>query len=223
MEVVSRLGSWGYAPRLRRGSPSGLRAVAQEDHPTAESVLILQVEPEADVGREAPLAATHQDGHEEQVALVDQAGLECLGGQAGATDEEVTPGGRFQPPDHFRVELPQEPGPGGEHGFPGCGKYELVGGLPDRREIQHEGGMGRETGIGLPAGHRLVHAAAIEIGADLSLEVVDEPVHLLVWLSPIELAVLVLDIAVQRGDRAANQITQCALLETGTRSTRSQY
>jgi hypothetical protein len=44
------------------------------------------------------------------------------------------------------------------------------------------------------------------MGAHRALEVVDEPVDFLVRLRPVEVAVLVGDIAVERGDRRIDQL-----------------
>jgi hypothetical protein len=57
---------------------------------------------------------------------------------------------------------------------------------------------GRQPGLvadRLPDGHRLVHAPAVEVGADGPLEVVDELVHLGVGHRPVEPALLVLYVA----------------------------
>src|SRR5262249_44081567 len=53
--------------------------------------------------------------------------------------------------------------------------------------------------------HRLVHPAPVEVGACGTHEVVDELVHLLVRRRPVEPALPVLDIAVERGDRGVDQ------------------
>jgi hypothetical protein len=45
--------------------------------------------------------------------------------------------------------------------------------------------------------HSLVHATAAKEGADRSLEVVEEGMHLLRWVCPVEVAVLVGDVAVE--------------------------
>jgi hypothetical protein len=53
--------------------------------------------------------------------------------------------------------------------------------------------------------HRLVQPSA-GWWVDRSLEIVDERMNLLVRLGPIRLAVLVLDVAVQRCDRGVDQL-----------------
>jgi hypothetical protein len=45
--------------------------------------------------------------------------------------------------------------------------------------------------------HQLVHPAPVQVGADRPLQFVDEGEELLVWYRPVELAVLVGDIAVK--------------------------
>jgi hypothetical protein len=44
---------------------------------------VQQLEPQADIAREGSFAAPHQDGQEEQMALVDQPGLDRLTGEIG--------------------------------------------------------------------------------------------------------------------------------------------
>ena len=58
----------------------------------------------------------------------------------------------------------------------------------------------------LPGEHHLVQPPPVEVRPDRPLEVVDERVHLLVRLAPVELAVLVRDVAVERGDRRVDQL-----------------
>src|SRR5512139_1853925 len=83
---------------------------------------------------------------------------------------------------------------------------DLVGRLPDLGEVPHELRLGGQPGVGFPVGHRLVHSAPVEVSADRLLEVVDEPVNLLVRLSPVEVAVLVLDVTIEGGDRCVDQL-----------------
>lgn len=40
------------------------------------------------------------------MALVNQPGFECVIGEIGSADEDVTFGSRLQSPDHFGVDLP---------------------------------------------------------------------------------------------------------------------
>src|SRR5262245_2273494 len=42
--------------------------------------------------------------------------------------------------------------------------------LPELRELLHVGGLRLEVGRLLPEGHRLVHAATVEVGPDAALE-----------------------------------------------------
>ena len=61
-------------------SSSCLGAVVEVDHAVAETVLVQQFEVEADVSGERPLSASYHDGHDEQVPLVDQPGLDRVCG-----------------------------------------------------------------------------------------------------------------------------------------------
>jgi hypothetical protein len=56
--------------------------VVQVNHPVAETPLVQQLEPHADTPGQRSLAAPHHDGRDDQVALVDQPGLDRLAGQA---------------------------------------------------------------------------------------------------------------------------------------------
>src|SRR5207247_3372724 len=58
----------------------------------------------------------------------------------------------------------------------------------------------------LPVDHHLVHPAPVEVGADPPLELVDEGVHLLIRRGPVEVAVLVRHVAVERRDRRVAQL-----------------
>jgi hypothetical protein len=60
---------------------------------------------------EGLVATAHDDGAEEQVALVDQPGLERLGGQVGTAHAEVGARRRLQLADRSGVEVPLDPGP----------------------------------------------------------------------------------------------------------------
>src|SRR6266851_5136822 len=54
-------------------------------------------------------------------------------------------------------------------------------------------------------GRHLIHPASVHVRASRPLEVVDEGMDLLVRRSPIEVAVLVRNVAVERGDRRIDQ------------------
>ena len=125
---------------------------------------------------------------------------------SGPPTRDVTFRLRFHLPDRFRVEVSLDPRPGAGHRLQRRGVHDLVGGLPYLREVLYEGQLVGEGVRGLPVDHHLVHPAPVEVGADRPLEVVDEGVHLLVRLSPVEVAVLVRDVAVERRDRRVDQL-----------------
>ena len=93
------------------------------------------------------------------------------------------------------------------------GVHDLLGAAPDLRVVAHHGGLavGRHR---LPDDHDLVHPAAVEVGPDRPLVVVDERVDLVVGRRPVEVAVLVGDVAVERGDRRVDQLGHGALDRT---------
>jgi len=53
------------------------------NHAVFEAALVQQFELQANVVGQGPLAASDQDGREEQMALVDQPGLDRLGSEVG--------------------------------------------------------------------------------------------------------------------------------------------
>jgi hypothetical protein len=59
-------------------------AVVEVHHTLAESAFVQQFELQADIVGEERVAASHHDGRDEQVDLVDQPGLDRLGGEVGA-------------------------------------------------------------------------------------------------------------------------------------------
>src|SRR5262249_26622259 len=74
---------------------------------------------------------------------------------------------------------------------------DLVRRSPQPGEVTRHGRIGLAAVLRLPALHGLVHAPAVQIGADRTHEVVDELVHFLAGPGPVELSLLVLDVAVE--------------------------
>ena len=66
--------------------------------------------------------------------------------------------------------------------------------------------MGGQDRVGFPDGHRFVEAPPVEVGADGAHEVGDEREDFVVGLGPVETAVLVLDVAVERHVRYVDQL-----------------
>src|SRR5215208_663989 len=110
-------------------------------------------------------------------------------------------------PDRFGIEVPLDPCPGGRYRLQRLGVHNLVGRLPDLREIPHQRGPVGECGVGLPTDHRFVHPTPVQVSADQPLEVVNKGMHLLVWYSPAEIAVLVRYVVVERRDRQVDQLS----------------
>ncbi len=156
--------------------------------------------------REGPCPTPHHDGRDDQVVLVDQSGLDRLGGQAGAAHAYVAPGGRLHLPNRLGVEVPLDPRPGAGHRLQRPRVDDLVGRLPDPGVLLQDGRLANEGFGRLPGHQHLVHPASEEVGAHRSLEVVDEGVHLLVRRRPVEVAVLVGHVAVERRDRRVDEL-----------------
>src|SRR5215208_2148411 len=192
--------SFGTAP-----SPPG--AVVEVDHAAAETAFVDQFELQADVVGEGPFAASHHDRRDEQVALVHQPSLERLGGELGTADDHVPSCRGFHPQDRLGVEVPLDPRVGARCRLQRPGVHDLVGGLPYLPEFAHQRRPLAERGVGLPADHRLVHPAPVEVGAEGPVEVVDEGMHLIVWDGPVEVAVLVRYIAVERRDHRVDELS----------------
>jgi hypothetical protein len=64
----------------RASGPGGVAAV---NHAVAETAFVQQFELHADMVGERLVTASHHDGHEEQLPLVDQSGLEAWAARSG--------------------------------------------------------------------------------------------------------------------------------------------
>src|SRR5262249_60991091 len=82
---------------------------------------------------------------------------------------------------------------------------DLVGRLPDPREVHHGRCPTRNDVWRLPNRHRLVNLASIEIDTDGALEIVDESKYLVVRRRPIVGAGFIRDIAIQRRRHKVDQ------------------
>src|SRR5690349_4481279 len=111
-----------HAPAIRQGRRSlPERAVAQVQDAVAESALIEELKVGAHAGRQPWLAAADGKGPDEQLALVDQAGLESLRREVGATYGEIAAGRGLQFVYGGGVETAFESGVGGRHRGKGRG------------------------------------------------------------------------------------------------------
>ena len=61
------------------------------------------------------LAAADDDGHEEELALVDQPGRDRLRRELGTADRDVARRRRLELPDRLGVEIALDPRPGAGH------------------------------------------------------------------------------------------------------------
>src|SRR5258706_7299479 len=68
-------------------------------------------------------------------------------------------------------------------------------------EVEHQRRLAGPVVRALPAGHLLVKPTAVKVSADGPLEIVDEAEHLIVWHSPVIVALAVGHITIQRHDR----------------------
>jgi len=117
-------------------------------------------------------------------------------------------------PDRIWVEGSLDPGPRAGYRLQRVGVHDLLGRPPYLREVLLDWVVRHGVG-GLPVDHRLVHPAAVEVGADRPLEVVDEGVRVLGRLGPVKVAVLVRYVAVERGDRRGDYLAMVILPSRG--------
>src|SRR5262245_34988713 len=119
--------------RLRPG------AVPEEDGAVGEVAIVEQPEAGPHLGLGQPaLAGPDDDGHQEELELVDEPRRHGLTRELGAADPDVIARARLQRADRVSVEGPLDPGPCGRRGGERPREDDLVGGLPDRREVPHD-------------------------------------------------------------------------------------
>src|SRR5439155_15221982 len=98
-------------PEVRAGSRL-TQSVAEVNRAVAETAFVEELELQTDIVRKGLLAASHHDGRDEQLELVDQAGLDRLGREVGTSDADVTLCRRLKLPNRLRVEGSLDPRPG---------------------------------------------------------------------------------------------------------------
>src|SRR5215213_10435419 len=128
----------GYSPTSKafRGTSSRPPdAVVEVNHAAFETAFVQQFESQADVVGQGPLAASHHHWCDEQVALVDQPGLESLGGEFGTAHDEVSARLGLHLPDRFGVEVLLDLRPCGRYGPKRPGVHDLLCCLPDMCEV----------------------------------------------------------------------------------------
>ena len=108
------------------------------DHAVAETAFVQQLEFKRTSSGRDGLPPPTTIGREEQVALVDQPGLERLGGEVGTAHADVAFRRRLHLPDRFGVEVALDPRPGAGYRLQRLGVHDLVGRLPDLRVVLHE-------------------------------------------------------------------------------------
>lgn len=141
------------------------------------------------------------------MAFIHQARPEHVGREVGTTHTDVTCRSGLHLPDRFSVEISFNPR--SCRGYsPECHRvHNLVGRPPDLREVPYDWRLAGEVEI-LPRDHDLVHSAPEEVSANRPREVVDEGVDFLIRLGPIELAVFVCHVPVERRERRVDQLGQ---------------
>src|SRR5579885_1072320 len=141
--------------------------------------------------------------------LVDEPGPNRVCGEGRTSHRNIESRLSLQLANRLRVEIRLQPRLRCRHGLTQVRIDDLVGRLPDPREVIRGR---REAGNDfwrLPNRHRFVLLASIEIRADRAVEIGNERKCLLAWRRPIEVAVI-RDIAIQRRRRSVDQFGHLA-------------
>src|SRR5215471_6341310 len=166
------------------------RLIAKIDHSVGKTALVPEIQPYAYVAGKHPNASAKHSRRDEQMILVDEPGPDRLGGEGRTSHRNIERRLSLQLADRLRVEFPLQTRVRCRDGLPRFGIDDLVGRLPDAREVQHgRRGAGNDLWR-LPNRHRFVLLASIEIGADRAVEIGNERKCLLAWRRPIEVAVI---------------------------------
>src|SRR3989440_7808084 len=105
-------------------------AVVEVHHAVAEAAFVQQFEVEANMVGEGLFAASHYDRRDDEMVLVDQLGLDRLGGELRTAHRDVAYGSDFHLPDGPGVEVPLDPRSGAGCRLERLGVDDLVGRLP---------------------------------------------------------------------------------------------
>ena len=127
------------------------------------------------------------------------------GRETGTAHAQVALGRVLHPPDGVGVEVALDPRPCARHRLQRARVDDLVGHLPDVRVVAHVRGQVGERERRFPEHHHLVHPPPVQVRADRPFEVVDECVDLGVGRRPVQGAVLVRDVPVERRDHRVDQ------------------
>src|SRR5207249_3206518 len=114
----------------------GLRVIAKIDHPISKTALVAEIQPYAYVAGQDPLAAAKHSRHDEQMILVDEPGPDCMGGEGGTTHRKIVRQLNLQMANQLGFEFPLETRLRCGDGLQRFGIDDLVGRLPDPREVQ---------------------------------------------------------------------------------------
>ena len=180
--------------------PLGLSpgSVAEEDHAAADPAFVHELELDGDLVGEPSRAAAEHDRRDEPKEHVEETCLDRPGGEPGTTHGEVSIRRCLHLPDRRRVEVPFDPRPRWSllQGF----EYMTLSTACQLRVVANRGRLvGEATVCAVPVPHHLVHPPPVQVGADPSLEALDERVDLVVRSRPVEAALLLRDIAIERG------------------------
>src|SRR4030095_9537966 len=131
------------ARSARRTRSDSLRVIAKIDPSVGKTALIQEIQPYAYVAGQAPLAAAKHSRHDEQMILVDEPGPDRVGGEGRTSHRNIERRLSLQLANHLRVEFPLEMRLRCKDGLQRFGIDDLVGRLPDPREVQHARGAAR--------------------------------------------------------------------------------
>jgi len=137
--------------------------------------------------------------------FVDEAGCERLTGKVRSADEQVTIRGCLQLLDGRWLKGPLDSGPFAGNVSQRGRKDDLLGRPPDRCEVRGHGVFVRDV-EGFPGDHHLVEPTSVQLRPDRAHEVVDHRMDVVVGDTPVEVAVAVRDVAVERCDHRIDQL-----------------
>src|SRR5215831_18562611 len=155
-------------------TPSGPRVIAKIDHSITKTALVQEIQLYPYVAGQDPPAAANHHRHDEQKILVDEPGPDRVCGEGRTTHRNIVRQLSLQVANRLRVEVPLETRLRCRDGLQRFGIDDLVGGLPDPREVQRGRRPTWNDVWRLPNRHRLVHLASIEIHADGAHKIADE-------------------------------------------------
>jgi hypothetical protein len=110
----------------------------------------------------APLSGTHDGRCDNQLTLVHKRGAKRVHSEFRTSHKDITLGTLLQLPNCRRIKSAFKPGPSRGY-LAQCFRIDdLVGKLPDLREVPQYRRLLGEPGVSLPGRHGLIHSASVQ-------------------------------------------------------------